>query len=141
LRYVLDANVYILAFGALPVPKIDELLDVLVSHPDRFELVVGRTILSEIQRNLDEEAMHQCWDLLKAIEAIPVEDWQIPYELGEKYREIGFKPGDASIAALTEWSGAEYLVTENRDFMDRSRLSFRVVRIAEFLRVLKQHLS
>jgi predicted nucleic acid-binding protein len=141
LRYVLDANVYILAFGGPPLPKIDEMLEVLVSHPDRFELVVGRTILSEIQRHQDTGAMHACWDLLKAIEAVPVEDWQIPYELGEKYRELGFKSGDASIAALTESAGAEYLVTENRDFMDRSRLPFRVVRIAEFLKVVKQHPS
>ena len=81
MRYVLDANVYILAFGGPPLPKIDEMLEVLVSHPDRFELVVGRTILSEIQRHLDTGAMHACWDLLKAIEAVPVEDWQIPYEL------------------------------------------------------------
>jgi hypothetical protein len=70
---------------------------------------------------------------------VPVEDWQIPFDLGEKYRELGLKAGDAAIAALTEWVEADYLVTENRDFMDRSLLSFRVVRIAEFLTVLRQN--
>lgn len=141
MRYVLDANVYILVFGGPPSTKVDELLEILIEHTDRFELVVGRTILVELQRNLGSEAMHAVWDLLHSLRAVPVEDWQIPFDLGERYRKAGFKTGDASIAALTEWAGADYLVTENRDFMDRSRLPFRAARIAEFLRIVQKHTS
>jgi len=50
---------------------------------------------------------------------------------------MGFKAGDAFIAALGEWTNADYLVTENRHFLERTRLPFTVLRIAAFLAVAK----
>ncbi|MBI3020645.1 MAG: hypothetical protein HYY59_01405, partial [Candidatus Omnitrophica bacterium] len=52
------------------------------------------------------------------------------------YESLGLKPGDAFIAAYTEWTGADYLVTENRDFLALTALPFKIVR-AEAL--LKHH--
>lgn len=51
-----------------------------------------------------------------------------------RYESRGLKPGDAFIAAYTEWSGADYLITENRDFLALTSLPFRVVRAEEFLK-------
>ncbi|MEK7477548.1 MAG: type II toxin-antitoxin system VapC family toxin [Candidatus Coatesbacteria bacterium] len=138
MRYVLDTNVFVLAFGSAPPVKTEDLLALVVERAEDCELITGREILTEVRRNLTPEALRRCWELLRALAVVPVEDWQIPFDLGEKYREPGLKAGDAAIAALTEWAEADYLVTENRDFMDRSLLPFRVVRIAEFLTVLRQ---
>jgi len=68
---------------------------------------------------------------------IPVEDWQVSYELGAKYQAMGFKAGDAFVAALGEWTDADYLITENRHFMDRSRLPFKITRIAAFISAME----
>lgn len=43
---------------------------------------------------------------------------------------------DAFIAAYTEWTGAAYLITKNRDFLTLTALPFKVVRAEAFL---KQH--
>lgn len=62
------------------------------------------------------------------------EDWEVPFELGAKYESRGLKPGDAFIAAYTEWTGAEYLVTENRDFLSLTALPFKIARAEAFLK-------
>jgi len=58
----------------------------------------------------------------------------VPFELGAKYESLGLKPGDAFIAAYTEWTGADYLVTENRDFLALTALPFKIVRAEAFLK-------
>jgi len=138
LRLVLDANVFILAFSDPRPSELTSLFALLTADASRFEIVVGRSLLAEVERNLSPGTYRTCWELLDALGVIPVEDWQVPYELGAKYQAMGFKAGDAFIAALGEWAGADYLVTENRHFLDRSRLPFKVVRIAAFLKIAER---
>jgi predicted nucleic acid-binding protein len=138
LRLVLDSNVFILAFSEPRPAEVARLLILLTDDPSRFELVVGRSILTEVQRNLSPEAFKRCWELLDSLGVIPVEDWQVAYELGAKHQAIGLKAGDAFIAALGEWANADYLITENRHFLDRSRLPFKVVRISAFLAIAEE---
>src|SRR5260370_42003722 len=61
LRLVLDSNVFILAFTAPRLPDLIRLLTLLAEHPSRFDLVVGRTILTEVEGNLSPQAFNACW--------------------------------------------------------------------------------
>jgi hypothetical protein len=42
-----------------------------------------------------------------------------PVDLVAKYTALGFAEEDAVIAACAEWVGAEYLISENRHFLER----------------------
>jgi predicted nucleic acid-binding protein len=52
LRYVLDTNVYVLAFGNSPPLKTEDLLALVVERAEDCELITGREILTEVRRNL-----------------------------------------------------------------------------------------
>lgn len=138
MRIVLDSNVYIHGFSESRPPVAAKLFGLFAGESDRFDLIISRTILQEVEQNLPPKAYAVCWGFLTAMDVEQVESWQIPFETGSRYRERGLKPGDAFIAALAEWSGAEYLVTENRHFMARSTLPFKVVRMEEFLKLVEK---
>jgi hypothetical protein len=55
--------------------------------------------------------------------------WSDPPEsLVVKYMRFGFAEGDAAIAACAEWVGAEYVISENRHFLQRSeQLVFEII--------------
>jgi len=137
LRLVLDSNIFILAFSEPRPSDLTRLITLLSDSHSRFELVVGRSILTEVERNLSTNAFKKCWEFLDALGVVPVEDWQVSFDLGAKYQAMGFKPGDAFVAALGEWADADYLISENRHFMDRSRLPFKMLRISAFLAVVE----
>ncbi|MBN1995881.1 MAG: hypothetical protein JW953_24560, partial [Anaerolineae bacterium] len=64
--------------------------------------------------------------------------WSPPPEaLVLTYIQRGFSKEDATIAAATEQVQAEYLISENRDFLQRSEnLSFRVINAKTALKLL-----
>ena len=65
------------------------------------------------------------------------EDFVVSFELGSKYEALGLKPADAFIAAYTEWTGADTLVTENRHFLTRrTDLPFQVLRAEQCVKLL-----
>lgn len=131
---VLDSNEYLFVFGAEPKSPCEALLARIGSDPERYRVRVSRTILDEVRRNLSSRRFADFWSFLQTAGIEPDEDWAIPFELGAKYESKGLKPGDAFIAAYTEWTGAECLVTENRDFMDLSVVPFQVLRAEAFLK-------
>ncbi len=138
MRLILDSNVFVAAFTEPRPPALTRLLLVLMERAHEIDLVVSRTILAEVKRNLSPQNFDKCWGLLHALRVAPVEEWQVPFDLGAKYQAAGFKPGDAFIAALGESADVDYLVSENRHFMDRSRVPFRVVRVADLLGLLER---
>ena len=127
---------YLFALGAERKPACKVLLNAILEDPTTYRLRVSRTILEEVRRNTAPQRFRDFWLFLQALGVSVDEDWEVPFELGVKYESKGLKPGDAFIAAYTEWTGAEYLVTENRDFLTLASLSFKVVRAEGFL---KQH--
>jgi predicted nucleic acid-binding protein len=134
LLLVLDTNEYLFVFGADPRPACEALLTRISSDRDQYQVRISRAILNEVRRNLSSRRFKDFWSFVSALEIAPDEDWEIPFELGVKYESKGLKPGDAFIAAYTEWTGAEYLITENRDFMDLSAVPFGALRAEAFLR-------
>jgi len=134
LTLVLDSNEYVFVFGAQNKPSCELLLRRVSSHPKRYIIKIPRTILEEVRRNISTPRFKDFLLFLKALRVWVDEDWAVPYELGAKYEVKGLKRGDAFIAAYTEWTGADCLVTENRDFLILSPLPFQVVRAEELLR-------
>jgi len=52
LRFVLDSNEYLFAFGVSRKPASVALLDALVDHPETHAVRIPRLIVDEIRRNL-----------------------------------------------------------------------------------------
>ena len=99
-------------------------------------MLLSRTIVEEVRRHLEEEAFKAFWSLLLLAGATPVEEWEIPDELLERYIKRGLKRGDAAIAALVGATGADAVLTENRDFHEHPDLPFKVYRAVDFLEVI-----
>jgi hypothetical protein len=133
LQIVLDSNEYLFALGAERKPACEALFKTILDAPGRYQIRIVRTILEEVRRNAIPQRFREFWLFLRALGVSMDEDWEVPFELGMKYAALGLKPGDAFIAAYTEWTGAECLVTENRDFLTLATLPFKILRAAEFL--------
>ena len=134
MQLVLDSNEYLFAFGVERKRSSETLLAAIAAVPDRYQLRISRTIVEEVRRNTAPQRFREFWRFLQALGGVVDEDWEVPFELGVRYESRGLKPGDAFIAAYTEWTGAEYLITENRDFLSLTVLPFKVARAEEFLK-------
>ena len=134
MQFVLDSNEYLFAFGIERKSSCETLFQTLLEAPAKHRIRISRTILEEVRRNTAPQRFRNFWLFLQALGVTVDEDWEVPFELGAKYESLGLKPGDAFIAAYTEWTGAEYLVTENRDFLVLAALPFKVVRADGFLK-------
>jgi ATPase subunit of ABC transporter with duplicated ATPase domains len=60
-----------------------------------------------------------------------------PEELWLKYLDLDLSEEDAFVAAIAEWVGAKFLVSENRDFLRRLKTeAFEVVDASTMLQEL-----
>lgn len=134
---ILDSNEYIFALGSVRDPMCEKLLDVIAENADKVCIRVTRLVLAEVRNNLTPEAFKEFILFLNKTTLID-DDSAIPFELGAKYEAKGLKPADALIAAYTEWTGAEILVSENRHFLSRHRdLPFKVLPAEKCLNLIK----
>jgi len=46
----------------------------------------------------------------------------VPFDIAFRYKARGFKPADALIVVYTEWVEADVLLTDNRHFLNRSKV-------------------
>lgn len=134
---VLDSNEYIFSFGILKKPAskilVDTILDVFPIHSIR----IPRLIIEEVSRHLTPEEFREFIEFITNLTTID-EDFVVPFELGAKYELDGLKPADAFIAAYTEWTGADILVTENRHFLrHHSNLPFKILKAEDCLEIIK----
>ncbi|MFH0924241.1 MAG: hypothetical protein V1872_01190 [bacterium] len=90
-------------------------------------------IIEEVRRNLVPEIFKQFVGFIMELTIVD-EDFIVPFELGAKYEAKGIKSADAFIAAYTEWTGADALITENRHFLSRQKnLPFKIFTAENFL--------
>jgi len=134
LQVVLDSNEYIFGFGPAVRPECLGLLEEIAGNPAKYRVRIPRTIIEEVGRNLSPERNKAFWSYVNAIDVKPDEDWLVPFELGARYEARGLTKGDAYIAAYVHWTGADCLVTENRDFHDQEALPFEILRAGAFLK-------
>jgi predicted nucleic acid-binding protein len=135
--FVIDSNEYIFSFAPSSEEKSRVLLNIIVGNPHLYAIRIPRTIFEEVKRNLTLEAFQEFNKLIVPLTNID-EDIVVPFEIVFKYESKGLKPADAFIAAYTEWTGANALVTENRHFLARQDdLPFKVLTAERCLRFLK----
>lgn len=136
MRFVIDSNEYIFAFGALKKEKARLILDRLLNKTHPHTIRIPRTIFEEVKRNLTPESFQEFTKFINTITTVD-EDFVVPFELAFKYETKGLKPADAFIAAYTEWTGADVLVTENRHFLThQTDLPFKVLTAERCLRLI-----
>ena len=127
MQAVIDTNVYIFGFGFINDPDCEKLLSIIAEEPSLYILRISRSIIKETSHNLSLEDFQKFIRFINTVTKID-EDFLIPFELGAKYEAKGLKPADALIAAYTEWTSADVLVTENRHFLSRQKnLPFKVL--------------
>ncbi|MBU2437317.1 MAG: type II toxin-antitoxin system VapC family toxin [Candidatus Omnitrophica bacterium] len=133
---VLDSNIYIFGFGFLKDPACEELLFIIAEKPSLYNLRISRAIVKEVSPNLTPENFQKFILFIDTLTKID-EDFLIPFELGAKYEAKGLKPADALIAAYAEWTGADSLITENRHFLFRQNLPFKILSAKNCLKLIK----
>ena len=111
MQLVLDSNEYLFALGAERKPACEALLSTILEDPATYRIKLSRTILEEVRRNTAPQRFRDFWLFLQALGVSVDEDWEVPFELG-----------------------AEYLVTENRDFLALTALPFKIMRAEAFLK-------
>lgn len=137
MRLVLDANEYIFALGLFRKRNCESLLELLTENFPLHSVSICRTIIEEVRTNLTSKDFHNFVRFINVFSVID-EDFLIPFETGVKYEAKGLKDADALIAAYTEWTGADALVSENRHFLSRhSNLSFKIIHAEECLKLIK----
>lgn len=128
LRVVIDTNEFVFALIGPADNASYRLLNLLVSDHEGFEVRIPQTIATESLRNLPARAHPRFFSLLNTLTSIDP-DYLVPFEVGERYRALGMKTGDALIAAYCDWIETDVLVSENRHFLVeyRSDLDFEVL--------------
>jgi hypothetical protein len=127
----IDSNQFI--FG---LNETDEDSVALLNLLSEFNVAIPRLIVQEVTRNLDTAVqVRRFYRLIYGAPNLLVVDEPVPQNLVAKYIELGLREkADAIIGAFAEWVGAQYLVSDNRHFLQELRTdAFEVVSPAEFL--------
>ena len=137
MRLVLDTNEFVFALGDHRKPSCERLLTAvqLAGHPVRVE----RTIVREVTRNLRSQDLPAFFETLGILleDGCGIdEEFVVPHHLGLHYQDLGFKEGDAHIAAYAHVVGADAVISENRRHFHAmaGRLPFKVMDAAQFLK-------
>lgn len=141
MRFVIDSNEYIFAFGPSKDPVSLNFLMKLLEAGHSHTIRMPRTIFEEVKRNLPHEAFREFVSFINSLTTVD-EDFVVPFEIAFKYEVIGFKTADAFIAAYAEWTGADALVKENRHFLSQhSNLPFKILNAADCLNLIQASLQ
>jgi hypothetical protein len=136
LEFILDANIYIFAFGVAKQENCIILLNTILGNTSKYKIRICRTTIEEVRGHLTPQEFREFIGFINNLTIID-EDIFVPFELGSKYEWKGLKPADAFIAAYTEWTGANILVTENRHFLSRQTdLPFKVLTTEKCLKLI-----
>ena len=134
---ILDSNEYIFALGPNRRPASEKLLEKILERPELISLRICRLIIDEVRGKLTNEPFKEFIVLINKLTPVD-EDFIVPFGVAFKYESAGLKPADAFIAAYTEWTDAEVLVSENRHFLTRhSDLPFKVLTAEKCLHLIK----
>ena len=136
MRAVLDSNIFIFALRS----DGEAFAEILKLTGIRFSCFIPRMVLYEIFERLKslegKDFAAFAAHTIKSLNIEIIADELIPHELVEKYHKRGAKEGDGVIAAFAEWIKADYLVTENRDFLKEIRTEFTTIKAEGFIRLL-----
>jgi len=125
------------AFGAERKADCEELLRkaAAAAAAGRARVFLPRLVVAEVGRNMPAVLLKECHLFWNSIGCVIDEDDAVPSALMAAYLNCGLKPADALIGAYAEWVGADFLISENRDFLAlTSPLPFTVMKASAFLK-------
>lgn len=132
--FIIDSNEFIFAFTPSNKKIASKILFEKLLESN-IQIRIPRIIFEEVKRNLSIEAFQEFNNFIRQLTSVD-EDISVPFEIGIKYTLMGLKPADAFIAAYTEWTGADALVTENRHFLSRqTNLLFKILTAESCLKI------
>lgn len=98
-------------------------------------------IEKEVVRNLRAININlptKFYRLVNSIEKIEIIYVDIPHNLVKKYYRLKLKEEDSIIGAFVEWIEAKYLVSDNRHFLDNTKIrEFEVISPQRFREMMK----
>ena len=101
-----------------------------------FYVHLHKSIRNEVLKNIRDDQKNSFYKLI--IENnILVNEEPLSLELFKKYEMLGFKKGDITIASFCEKIKADFLITENRDFLKSKKFNFQVLSLQKFLEMFK----
>lgn len=135
---VFDTNIWIFGLRrGSNIPACSQLLE----HLDRLRVVLPRQVLQELQANLSENEINTLFRLLTRFpERLKISWDKTKPEIIAKYQALGWKLGDAVVAAHLEELDIKTLVSENRHFLEEVRnLPFRRLSADQALAEIQQN--
>ena len=132
---MLDSNEYIFCLSGTKASCVQ-----LIDQLDTLRVFVPLMVVREVERNLDlMYGLSSVFFKLIVNQENIIIVWSPPPEtLVLAYIERGFSKEDATIAAAAEEIQAEYLVSENRHFLQHSAgLPFQVINAETALEILQ----
>lgn len=132
---MLDTNEFIFGLTETKQSCVD-----LLDNFDSLTAIIPAMILREVRTNLESRYQlgKEFFRLLAAGKNITILWADPPLELIEKHIALGFAEEDAAIAAAAEWAGAEFVISENRHFLQKSRgLTFQTINAETALKWLR----
>lgn len=124
---ILDSNEYINYLN-----KEILLLQKLFSDKN-LSIWINDHIIREVLRNIKELQKKEFYNIIFKYN-INFYGLKLPIHLLDKYKILGFKKGDIIVAAFCESVSAEFLISENRDFLRNTKIdAFRVITLKDFV--------
>jgi len=105
-----------------------------------IQLVIPRLVAIEVTRNLTTCPQQLAfYSLLHKNENAAIIDAPIPPRLIARYLALGLsEKGDAIIGAFAEWMQVDYLISDNRHFLQELRTdAYRLLTPGDFLEILR----
>ncbi|MCU1265075.1 MAG: hypothetical protein JWM21_1393 [Acidobacteria bacterium] len=129
-RWLLDTNIWI--FG-LRREKSLEYCEALLKRIGSFVAVIPLQVLKELNVNLSEDEIRDFYRLLNQYPEGVQSSWhKAPLDRIRYYEDQGCRKGDAVIAAHAEVLSVDFIITENRQFLQTIKdLRFGVLRPAD----------
>jgi hypothetical protein len=133
---ILDTNEFIFGLTGTKQSSVD-----LLDHLGALTIVIPAMVVREARANLQHRYQlgKEFFRLVATGKNFTILWIDPPQEIIEKHIALGFAEEDAAIAAAAEWVGAEFVISENRHFLQRKAgLSFLTIDAERALELLRQ---
>jgi hypothetical protein len=99
--------------------------EALLQHLHRLDVTVPRLVIREVLRNLSDRHLDK--QFIQVSSHFQIVDAPIPSELVTEYTRRGLpSKADAFIGAFAEWQTVDFLISDNRHFLNLSTDAFSV---------------
>ena len=127
----MDSNEYIIYLNKISL-KLD-----LVFNQEEITIFLNELIVKEVLNAINENLKKEFYRVILS-NSINVNNEKLQIDLLKKYKSLGLKKGDIAIAAFCEHIKADYLIIENRHFLDNITLNkFQILNLNNFLNKLR----